>query len=312
MRLAIFFGTLCAVTLAHPQPSQAQLSELKKRMDQVCAPFRGRIGYSLKLLTTGSKISLRGDERFPTASTIKTAVMVEAIRQVEEGKLKWSDRKEVPSDMEKRQESAWAYSFKDLTNPTLDGWVNLMITVSDNTATMVLRDWLTMQSVNSRMAALGLPNTKVLGSFPPEQTQNVRLREMFGLGVTTPNEMARLLELIYRSKAASPEGCELMQRILSHQYWDDIIGASTPVEIKVACKSGAINRSRSDTAIVYGPKPYVLTLYTDSQVDQRWTDDNEGEVALRRLANIVWSTLNPKLRRQTQYPPKKFFHTGGI
>jgi len=314
MRAVISLVAICllAPVAGTRENRRSELADLKVKMDRVCRSFRGRLGYSLKMLGSGEQISLRGNERFPTASTIKTAVMVEAIRQVEEGNLKWSDRREVPADMTKRQESAWAYVFKDGTSPTLDGWVNLMITVSDNTATMVLREWLTMDAVNRRMTSLGLSNTKVLGTFPPEQTANVRLREMFGLGVTTPNEMARLLELIYRNKAASPAGCDRMIRILSHQYWDDIIGASTPIDVKVASKSGAINRSRSDTAIVYGPKPYVLTLYTDSQKDQRWTEENEGEVALRKLANMVWKTLNPKLRWQTQDGLQKFVHTGGL
>jgi len=126
-----------AALLQSPPAPPKSLQPLKARLDQICLRFRGRLGYSLKRLSDGQAIDFRGNERFPSASTIKTAVALEAIRQVEDGKLKWSDSREVPADMAKRQASAWSYHFKDGTKPTLDGWVHLAITVSDNTKSVV-------------------------------------------------------------------------------------------------------------------------------------------------------------------------------
>jgi len=267
------------------------------------------MGYCLKVLKTGETISFRGDERFPTASTIKTAVMMAAVQMIDEGKLKWSDKRAVPP-MSGRQASMWAYHFRDGVSPDVDGWVNLMITVSDNTATMVLREWLGPENINERLAKLGLRNTKVLSNAMKAEADQ-RLRGMFGLGVTTPKEMNRLLELIHLQKAASPAACERMIRILGKQYWDDAIGATVPPQIQVASKSGAINRSRSDSAIVYSSNPYILTIYTDSQKDQRWSPDNEGDRALVKLSRTVWNFLHPN---EAYVPPagsEKFSPTGG-
>jgi beta-lactamase class A len=293
-----------------PASKPVDLAPLQKRLDAVCRAFHGRMGYSLIVLKTGQRISFRGDERFPTASTIKTAVMVEAVNRVDEGTLKWSDKRPVPPESG-REASMWSYFFKDGVAPDLDGWVNLMIGVSDNTATIVLREWLGIEAINARMERLGLTNTMVLGPVPPEKQRLFRLRSMFGLGVTTPNEMARLLELIYRGKAASPGGCEKMIRILGRQYWDDLIGATVPPDVKTALKSGAISRSRSDTGIVFSDNPYVLCVYTDNQKDRRWAPDNEGEVAIRKIAQMVWAHLHP--HRPYSPPPsyKPFEPTGG-
>lgn len=287
----------------------SSLLQLKPQLDALCRKFNGRMGYSLKVLKTGQIISHRGDERFPTASTIKTAVMVAAIQMVDEGKLNWSDKRSVPPQSG-RQASMWAYHFKDGVTPDLDGWINLMITVSDNTATMVLRDWLGPEKINERLATLGLRNTKVLANGMASEADR-RLRGMFGLGMTTPNEMNRLLELIHLSKAASPAGCERMIRILGKQYWDDAIGATVPPQIQVASKSGAINRSRSDTAIVYSSNPYILSIYTDSQKDQRWAPDNEGDRALVAIASLVWSALHPDQPYRPAPGSEKFAPTGG-
>lgn len=291
-------------------PLTPNLDRLEGELKQVCERFHGRIGYSLKVLKTGKRIEFRGDERFPTASTIKTAVMVEAIRRVEEGNLKWTDKREVPP-MSGRQASMWSYWFKDGTKLDLDGWTNLMITVSDNTATMVLREWLGIDAINERMESLGLKSTKVFGPFPASETEKFRLRGMFGLGMTTPREMNRLLELIFLRKAASPAGCEKMLRILGRQYWDDWIGSSVPPDVKVASKSGAINRSRSDTAIVFSDNPYILTIYTDSQKDQRWVTENEGDQAIIKIAATVWNRLHPHRRYQQPKGWERFAPTGG-
>jgi len=271
----------------------SRLANLKVQLDPICKSFGGRMGYCVVDLQSGKRIDFRGTEVFPSASTIKTAVALEVIRQVEEGKRKWKDKLEVPPTG-RREESMWSYFFKDGTKLDFDGWVNLMIGVSDNTATWLLRDTITCDAVNARMEALGLPNTKVLGTFPPDRVREVRLRQKWGLGMTTPREMARLFELIAKYKAAQPGGCEKLLRILSKQYWDDMAIAAAPIEVKVCAKSGAITRSRSEVAVVYGSHPYVLAIYTDDQKDKRWEWNNEGEETIRKMCGIIWATLDPR------------------
>ena len=301
---------ICAALTIAPAHSPF-LKALKPKLDEICASFHGRIGYCVKLLDTNETIENRGSEVFPTASTIKTAIALEAVREIEEGKLNWTDKHAVPPQ-DGRQFSMWSYFFKDGTTLDVDGWVNLMLTVSDNTATMVLREWLKPDNVNARLHSLGFKDTKVLwDNFPPDEPEKIKLRAEWGLGMTTPLEMNKLWELIYRRKAASDAGCEKLMRILSHQYWDDYTGISAPIDVKVASKSGAIDRSRSECALVFSTHPYILTIYTDSQRDQKWTPTNEGDVTIRKLCGIVWNTLNPKRPYSPPAGYSKFMPTGG-
>lgn len=297
---------------AHPAPAP-NLAALKRDLDTIAQRFGGRLGYYLKDLTDGRTIGFRQDERFPTASTIKTAVMVEAVRQVDAGKRKWTDKIPVPPRAERtgNMQSMWSYYLQDGIAPDLDGWNNLMIGVSDNTATKVLGTTLGNASINASMTALGLPNTKFLAYAPAEDVTLRRLNRQFGMGMTTPREMNRLMELIATGRAASPAGCDRMLRILKRQYWDDAIGSSVPPSVAIANKTGAISRSRSDAAVVYGPRPYVLTLFTDHQKDRRWAADNEGDLTLARMAARVWRAMNPGVPGDRPAGAEKFAPTGG-
>ena len=102
-----------------------------------------------------------------------------------------------------------------------------------------------------------------------------------------------------------------MIRVMSRQYWDDFISYNVPPDVVVASKVGALNRSRSDTAIVFGPRPYVLTVYTDNQKDRRWVSDNAGDEAIRRISGLVWNSINPDRPYSPPKDAKKWAPTGG-
>src|SRR6185436_3702996 len=62
--------------------------------------FHGEMGVYAKNLDTGDVIAVNADQRFPTASLIKVAVMAEVFRQIGAGRIRL-DRKVVLRDAEK-------------------------------------------------------------------------------------------------------------------------------------------------------------------------------------------------------------------
>ncbi len=301
---------LVAGVVLAPSP-KPDLAKLDEQVTAISKRFRGRLGFHLLRLDTGESIGYRDNERFPSASTIKTALMVEAVRQIEAGSLKWSDKVPVPPKKE-RNASMWVNFLEEGISVDIDGLVHLMMNVSDNTATVMLGRKLDPNRIESTLLTLGLTETVYTSTPPPENKRLNDMRVVYqNMGVTTPREMGTLLELIHRRKAASPAGCEKMLRIMAHQYWDDFIAASVPPEVTVCAKVGALNRSRSDTAIVYGRIPYILSIYTDSQKDQTWTNGNEGNVAIRRISSLVWNTLHPERRYVPPAGAELWYPTGG-
>lgn len=270
------------------------LAALKAAMDAVASHFHGTLGYSLHHRGRSDAIDYKGDEAFPTASTIKTAILCEAMHQVETGKLSWIADIPVQAGMEGREAGGFAYFFKDGSAMPLPYWLDLMITMSDNTATINLRDRLGMGNVNQWLADHGFRQTKILNGPDKVNLGLLPLQQQYGLGMTTPKEMGRLLELIRDGKAGSPASCDRMLRLLSHQYWDDYIVSQIPPSVQVANKTGTLTTSRADAAYVFSPSgEYVLTVYTKGQQDQRWAHDNEGETAIRTLSRLVWRHYHP-------------------
>ena len=279
---------------ATPGEPTESLAALKAAMDAVADGFHGTLGYALHHRARGERIDRRGDELFPTASTIKTAILCEAMHQVETGKLRWSDSIPVQSDMDRRQQGGPAFFLKDGAALSLPVWLHLMITLSDNTATINLRDRLGMANVNRWLVDHGFQQTRLLNGPDKVALGLLSLQRQYGLGVTTPLEMARLIELIRDGGAGSAASCDRMLRLLTHQYYDDDAASQIPPWVQIAHKTGAVDASRSDAALVFSPSgEYSLTVYTKHQTDQRWLSDNEGDVAIRSLARLVWRHYHP-------------------
>src|SRR5215217_7369343 len=127
---------------------------LDDQVKPLVASFKGKVSLFAKNLDTGETYGINPDERVRTASTIKIAVMIEAFARVAEGKAKWTD--EVVLTKEKKVSGSGILNeLSDGLKLTLRDAVNLMMMISDNTATNLVLDVLTTDAVNARMESLG-------------------------------------------------------------------------------------------------------------------------------------------------------------
>ena len=257
------------------------------------------MGVSVRNLKTGETFVVNGDAEFVTASTIKTAVMCVAFDRLtspSSGLFKgYLDSR--PYDPATSASGAgFMRNFVPGTNVELKELIHFMMTVSDNTATNMLTEWLGgPAAVNEWLASKGLARTRLNSTVGGYQVWDQPLRAKWGMGVTTPNEMRRLMEMIHDGTAvASTTATEEMMRVLGRQYFDDLVGEQVPPTVWVGSKSGAVNASRSDTALVASPAGMLaMAFYTDNNVDRRWTPENAGERAIQRAVRAVWTHYNP-------------------
>src|SRR5213082_1295733 len=198
--------------------SFAQTNPLDTRIRAEITPFKGKVFVFAKNLDNGQTYSYNGDERVRTASTIKIAVMIEAFGRVAEGRAKWTDEL-VLTKAARYGGSGVLPELADGLRLTLRDCVNLMMLISDNTATNMVLDYITTDAVNARMNSLGFKGTRIMrrvGGGGESKDGKVADNKRFGLGATTPHEMVQILDKLDRGEVISPtaskEMLDLMKR----------------------------------------------------------------------------------------------------
>jgi beta-lactamase class A len=265
--------------------------------------FAGTMGVAAIHLETGETIAVAADERFPTASAIKTAVMVEVFHQVAAGRIR-KDQLLTLTDEVKVGGSGVLHSLRAGGQHSVDDLLFLMIALSDNTATNMLVALVGTRAVDDRMVAYGLPHTRIYrptfrGGHPdvfPEEERE------FGLGSSTPRETARLMETIARGKAVSKDASQEMVAILRKQQNHDMIprllpldetvtyaGKSGQDDEKLADAAGVKGAVRVDSGIVTTPGGrYVVAIFARRGKDVRWTVDNDALVTGAEVSKMVF------------------------
>jgi beta-lactamase class A len=143
-----------------PSRTASEPTQLLEQIHSAVATFKGVMGVAARNLGTGEELLVNADLRFPSASTIKTAVMVEAYHQAAEGKLPL-DTPITLRDADKVGGSGVLNGFRDGATLRVADLIHLMIVVSDNTATNLLVNRLGTAAIDERLAAHGRANTKI-------------------------------------------------------------------------------------------------------------------------------------------------------
>ena len=267
-------------------PIRADTAALRKTLDSIADAHHGVVGYSVIDLETGARLSRRGDETFPTASLIKVSILVTVFDLVAKGQLSLDD----PITLLKIDQvggSGVSQYFHNGTILTVRDAAYLMMTISDNTATNLLLDRIIIRRVWAKMDSLGLHNTKVHSkSFLRIASVAMDSSVKYGLGVTTPNEMAHLFELMAQGRAVNPTADSAMLEMMEHNTKDTMLQRYID-GARVAHKDGEVNQSRNECALWYLRNRIIACVLTKENADQRWVVDNEGEVTLAKMGDAI-------------------------
>jgi beta-lactamase class A len=265
---------------------RADTAALHRRLDSLATAHHGTVGYTVHNLDTGERLERRGDETFSTASLIKVPVLVTVYDLVEKGQLGLDDPLTLLK-IDKVPGSGQLQFMHDNATVTVHDAAWLMSTISDNTATNLLLDRIIIRRVWDKMEKLGLPHTKVHSkSFLRSSSVAVDSSAKYGLGVTTPNEMARLFALLSDGKAVSPKADSAMLDILAHN--EDLTSMQRFVEgLAVPHKTGATDQVRTECALYPLQSRVVACVLTKENRDQRWVVDNEAQVTLARMGEAI-------------------------
>jgi beta-lactamase class A len=286
-------------------------ASLRAGLEKTVRDFPGTMGIAVKNLDTGESFAVNGDVKFPTASLIKVAVMVEVYHQIAEGKLRRDVEVTLHDSDKAGDETVPLNMLHDGVKLTVSDLLNLMIAYSDNTATNLLVRQVGAAGVDRRMVGYGLTQTKIFRPTFRDGHADVfpELEKEFGLGMTTPREAAKLMELIATGKVVSREVCDEMLAILRKQQDRAMIPRLLPFDrerITVANKTGWDEEKnpdakgfkgdvRSDAAYVEMPKArYVIAICARKVRDKNPGVENQALVTAARLSRMVYDYFSAR------------------
>lgn len=266
--------TLAAASLVAAEPAYTGKQEslwrkLQAAIEQEDRQLEGAMGVAVADLTDGRRLSYNGDEVFPTASSIKIAVLAELYHQDKLGDL-YTFR---PSDLVEDSQ-IMAGLTPGVTRVTNRDLATFVVAVSDNAATNVLIDRLGMDRVDALLDSLGLKQTRLRRKMIDIQAAREG-RE----NTSTPREMTMLLEAIYRGKVCGPDETKDLLKVLRTRKQSNI-PLYLPASIEIANKPGELEGVRTDSGIVFVPgRPFLISVMTAYVRQER-----AAELAISRIA----------------------------
>jgi beta-lactamase class A len=268
--------------------TEASLPRLEQELERLAGVAGGVVGATAIHMETGRRVSIRGQERFPMASTFKVPIAVQLLTLVDEGK----EQLERMVLFEAKDLHPGSGTLSDLfTKPGLAlsvrNLMELMLLISDNSTTdMLLRQAGGADAVNARMHSLGIEGIHLdrstalliadavgVENLPPEEQWTL---EMFGKlmrqvpreardaarqrfdadprDTSTPDGMAQLLSRIYRKDLLKPASADLLLDIMKRcRTGDTRLKGLLPTGTEIAHKTGTISASANDVGIVTLP-----------------------------------------------------------
>ena len=269
MRNLYLFSILLAISFScgKIKESTTTKDQLKAEIQEMLNAEKGDFALAfLPLFNPQDSILINATEEFHAASTMKTPVMFEVFKQVEAGKLDLSDSILIKNNFYSIVDSSEFVIKDDSENelyqvigdslPLYDVMYKMIIK-SSNLGTNLIIEKVGAKNVTQTMRDLGAPYIQVLRGV-----EDLKAFEKGMSNTTTAYDMMVLYEKIANSEVLSKESNEKMIEILLDQYYNEMIPAKLPTDVKVAHKTGSITGVRHDAGIVMLPdgKKYVLVL----------------------------------------------------
>ena len=272
----------CCPAQATTEKQNVLWENLKRSVEQEDRNLDGVLGVAILDLTDGRTLLWHADDVYPTASSIKIAVLAELYRQAQEGKLKLTDLYTVRKEDDVPDSSIFNGLSYGVTQLTLRDLATMMIAVSDNSATNVLIDKVGMANVNAMLAAQGLKQTKL-----QRKMMDLNAAKQGRENIATPRELMTLLARIYQGKLLNREMTDAFFKMLATSK-NSPIRIAIPEAVVSADKPGELEGVRNDSGIVFAQnRPFVISVMTTYD-----KDEDAANAAIGRIAKAAYSMFD--------------------
>lgn len=230
--------------------------ELLNRLNKI----EGSVSFFYKNLITGETIVLEENKEMMAASVIKIPILIEAYRQIEAGRIRRDETYTLRNE-DKRPSCGALNRLHEGIQLTVEDLCNLMIILSDNSATNILIHILGMDQINQTMREMGY--------------QKIQLnRFLFDLEASRKGiqnyvsacDIAQILEKMYQGDLIGKKADQEMMEILKEQRLNGKIPFYFTTDIEIAHKTGEDQGITHDVGIIFGKVPFLI-CFLGNQVD---------------------------------------------
>ena len=287
---------LCLLLLYSVSTSAQKIDHrLQMQIENLVKNFHGEIGVYVHDLSKNKIASLNADTIFPTASIVKIPILLGIMHKIETGELDYHQRLTYTDSLFYNEGDDILSSFKNGATIELSKVMMLMLTISDNCASLWLQGLAGGGiTINQLLDSLGIQDTRVNSRTLGREAN----RALYGWGQTTPKEISVIMERIVKGEILSKQSDEKMVRLLGRQYWDEEALSQIPPSVFAADKNGAVDGSRDEVVYVNGKHPYIFSIFTKNIKDQSWETNNEAWVLTRKLSALLWKYFHPSSQWQ--------------
>ena len=267
-----------------PESVRAKQDVLWSRMEdsirEILKETDAVVGVAVLDLTDQRAFYLNADAVYPTASTIKIAVLAELYRQHERGSgAKLGDLYTVNAKDGVGTEGILQSMSAGVSRITNQDLALLMVSLSDNSATNVLIDRVGMDNVNAWLAQLGLERTRLR-----RHMLDVKAAQEGRENTATPRELVTMLRAIHEGRVFNKGTTEDFFKMLS-TLKSSYIPRLLPADLMIANKPGSLDAVRNDAGIVFVPgRPFAIAVMTTFARDELAAEQN-----IARITREAWS-----------------------
>jgi beta-lactamase class A len=255
----------------------------------------GTFAVAFENLSTGEQFLMNAHESFHAASTIKTAFLIETFKQAEEGKFSLSDSIFIHNDFKSIADGSIYHldstddSERDLyrrigEKETIYNLLCRMITQSSNFSTNLIVDLIGAKNANQTMRSIGAKDIRAL--------RGVEDNKAYELGMNnkvTAYDLMIIFDHLAKGIVVNKQACDSMIQILLQQKLREKIPAKLPANVKVANKTGSIDKISHDSGIVFLPdgRKYVLVLLSGGVENEKSVNETLANVSRIIYDNVA-------------------------
>lgn len=265
-----------------PGSERKRIDKGLENVQQKVDNYDGVAGVYVRDLNGGYGYGVRPDEVFFSASVIKVPILVSVFRKIDEGKFSLDDSFETKSE-DWAAGAGWMQFQPAGTSHTVEDYLTMMITQSDNVATNALVRLVGGPDyVNEVARSMGATNTMLYQKVSSAQAIIPSLDNR-----TTPRDMTTMLEQISTGNAASEESCRDMIDIMGQNHLESWLKEGLPEGTEAANKAGWLYEIYDDTGIVWNEnRPYVVAILSKRGPG----DPQEAKPTITGLSKAIWQT----------------------